>query len=86
MLNVDENAPPNTTADFVKNVKLVKILTFSQHSDIWVKFWNLEEIIKFAWSSEIFLKILKSCKKSEILLIFLHLVDFLKFGLNSEIW
>ena len=23
LLNVDENAPPNTTADFVKNVKLV---------------------------------------------------------------
>ena len=34
LLNVDENAPPNTTADFVKNVKLVKILTFSQNSDI----------------------------------------------------
>ena len=84
--NVDENALPNNTADFVKNVKLVKILTFSQNSDIWVKFWNLVEILKFAWSSEIFLKIWKSCKKSEIWLIFLHLVKILKFGWFPEIW
>ena len=66
---------------------MVKILKVCWNSEIWSKFWNLVEILKFGRKSDFFfnlVEILKFGRNFEIWSKFWNLVKILKLGQNSE--